>query len=174
MVTKAETLAEALQWPKEINVGRIGTQRPIEFQKLMMDKDYVWKLEVILSGTVDEFEMFYDVSLVLDPAEYNRQLKFLVAEANSKQMSLESITGKIATEMGNIHHKYENETQIFAPVDFRAALLKMEKKAVGKQLLQLCIDTDAAVKISKLVNNLDKAAIVLRPQQTNAKDREEN
>jgi len=157
----------------EINVGRVGKLRSIDFQKLIMDKDYVWKLEVLLNSNIEEFEMFYDVSIVLDPKEQNRQLDVLVKKATGKQLNMETITGEIQRSMENIHNEYENNLKIFPPVDFKAGLIKMEKKSGGKQLIQLCVDTEAAIKISKLTENLDKAAIVLKPQRTAHNEDEE-
>lgn len=76
---------------REVDFGKPGIFRPIEFRKLMMDKDYIWKLEVVLKGRVDEVEMQYDVSIILDPTSYNEQIDHLWNEANSAQMKMESI-----------------------------------------------------------------------------------
>ncbi len=36
--------------PEKVETGRRGRVRKIEFRKLMMDKDYVWKLEFIVKS----------------------------------------------------------------------------------------------------------------------------
>lgn len=67
---------------------------------------------------------------------------------------------------------YEQDLRKFGPIDFVGNMIKFENKPLSQQLLQFKIDNKAAQEISKLLNNLDKAAIVLSP--TGSKDAEDD
>ncbi len=152
---------DGLLYRKEIETGISGKARKMDYQKLMMDKDYIWKLDIILEEAVQDFEMSYKIGFVFDPSTYNEKLDQLVKESRSQQMRLGDVTEKLNEEMLGVHNSYD-ENLTFSPFEFEATLTKFEKKSLGKQALQFCVDMDAAIAISKLGGFLDKTAIVLR------------
>ncbi len=119
--------------------------------------------------------MKYDASLIADPTHANDQLANLYKEANSKQMSMEHITGKLANSMAGVHARYEEECSLFGGIlDFAAGTLKMENKPMQQQLIILVIGNEAAQNISKLKEKLDNVAIVLRGSSDGLEDEDDD
>lgn len=146
--------------PENVYVGRKGEIRPIEFRKIEMDSEFVWKFGFVGKGRLKTVSMAYYASLVRDPTEFDEELSRCAKAMKSPQQQI-GREAEILAKMKNVHHEYSKER--YEPVDFLAAVVKLENKPFSQQAIQLRVSTEAAVKISELGEALEKSAIVLVP-----------
>lgn len=153
--------------PEKADVGRKGEVRKIDFRKIEMDKDFVWKLTFLVHGRLKDVRMSYACAFVLDPTEMNENLEKL------KKNPQRPLGGETETfgQMRAWHDQYARESSDFGITDFAAALIKVENKPLNFQLVQLRVSNQSAMNISELGTLLEKAAIVLRPVSDEERDR---
>ena len=123
-----------------------------------MDKDYIWKLEITLKKKIDDFVSKYNCTIVLDPTQFEENCKQLRKQATGKQWNL--LASSLPKDIASLQNKYDEESKLFNPVQFVGKLIKFEDKWTTCSLI-INVNNEAAQSISKLVNNLDKAAICL-------------
>ena len=69
-----ENTLEKLQLMATVDVQRPGNLLEWEFTKLTMEKTGIWILIVDFKDQIEQLSMDYNLSLVLNPVNYNRNL----------------------------------------------------------------------------------------------------
>lgn len=70
-----KSILETLKSREKIDVGREGTVRSWEFDKITLDKNGLWILIVNFEGNFQNVEMVYDMSVILSPENYDMALR---------------------------------------------------------------------------------------------------
>lgn len=148
--------------PKEVSVGVDGDVRQMVFREVKMDKDYVWKLTFLVKDRIEHVGMRYSAAIVADPTKSNNQLEACYDKANSRQMTLDHMTGALVNDMKDIHAAYYDARMEFGTIRFSGLLLKLENKPFNEQLIQMKITNEHAQEITNLGIKLDECAIVLQ------------
>lgn len=115
--TNLPTFLKGISHLMFINVGREGVMSDWKFNKLTMDKNGMWFLEVevsnVTNGNDKNVELTYEASLVLDPSNYNTSIRRLVNKATDSQKEMFKSDEEYLNDLMNIHYNYEKESKMY-------------------------------------------------------------
>lgn len=168
MVTKAtggnaptdENTLEKLQLMATVDVQRPGTLLEWDFTKLTMEKTGLWILIVDFKDQIEQLSMDYNLSLVLNPVNYNRNLSGNLAKFENPQKEIFNNDEEFLNNANKIHRDYEKESEMYGIYDFKATVMKFERKTKTRQV-KFLVDSSVAEYFLKNFNELHRSAVVL-------------
>lgn len=156
----ADTTLETLKSLETVDVKRPGSLLEWDFTKLTMEKTGLWILIVDFKDQIDQLSMDYNLSLVLNPVNYNRNLSGNLSTYQNPQKEIFNNDEEFLNNAHKIHRDYEKESEMYGIYDFKATVMKFERKPKTRQV-KFLIDSSVAEYFRKSFNDLHRSAIVL-------------
>lgn len=164
MTTLDDGILAKLKEKERVDIGRPGRARAWEFNKITLDKNGLWVLIVDFEGNFDQIEMSYDVSVILSPENYDQALRNNLGKFTNPQRELFENEERFIRDMEKIHYDYAQESKLFGIYDFKASIMKFERKPKNRQI-KFIVDSSVAVWFSNNFHNVHRSAIVLNKSE---------
>lgn len=106
-------------------------------------------------------EFTYQVSLVLNPENYNLSIKRLFDKAMDSQKEMGKTDADYLNDLRKIHYDYEKEANMYGIFDFKAMVIKFERK-IECTKIKFIIGAECYEHLSKNFETLSRSALVLK------------
>ena len=125
----------------------------------------MWLLEMEVSnptnGNDNKIEFTYSASLVLNPDNYNTAISRIINKATDAQREMGKTDIDYLNDIKTIHHNYGKEARMYGIFDFKAVVLKFERKADCTKI-KFLIGTECSEHFSKNFEILSRSSLVLK------------
>lgn len=150
---------------KQIDVQREWIVSEWKFVKMTMDKSWMWLLEMevsnVTNGNDNKIEFTYQASLVLSPDNYNTAINRTINKYNDAQREMGKTDEDYLNDIKTIHYNYNKEAGMYGIFDFKAVVLKFERK-VDCTKIKFLIGTECSEHFSKNFEILSRSSLVLK------------
>lgn len=125
----------------------------------------MWLLEMevsnVTNGNDNKIEFTYQASLVLSPDNYNTAIKRIINKSNDAQKEIGKTDADYLMEVRAVHTGYRKEADMYGIFDFKAVVLKFERKADCTKI-KFLIGTECSEYFSKNFEILSRSSLVLK------------
>ena len=157
---EASEALKTLEKMAEVDVQRSGLLKSWSLNKMTMWHSGDWELVVDFIASFQELEMYYKISVVLDPDNYNRDISRQIEKFKNPQQDLFESGEDYIAKVQKIHDVYAKDAAMFWIFDFTAEVSKYERKTETKQV-KFIIDQRVARYFLETVGQLYKTSLVL-------------
>ena len=121
-------------------------------------------LIVDFTDQIDSLEMTYNMSTVLNPIGYNQSMDRLIDKYKNPQKEMFTNDEEFVKEARIIHSNYEKESALTGIFDFKATVLKFERKTKSRQV-KFFIQPHVAEYFLKSFDNIHRTVLVLNTME---------
>ena len=162
-----DTIEQYLKDNININVGRSWKAREWEFNKMVLDKNGSWILIVDFIDQIENLDMNFIISVVLNPANYNSGIRRINDKFFDPQKKLFESDDQVIADIEKIKEDYKKEAELYGTFDFTATVMKFERKTKSRQVkffIPTSVQESVVTYFLEHFDELHRSALVLNKQ----------
>jgi len=151
---------DKLEGLKEIHTGFEGVVMNWKLKELKMNKEGFWSLCL---DFIQDFEfdgLNYNVAVVLDPDNYNKNIRNILSQMDSQQQEIFKSVDDYIADIEKVHAGYAKDSKMFWTYSFYSQVCEFKDKMTADKV-RFSLGTEAVEHFTKHFDSMYKTALVL-------------
>lgn len=153
-------IREKLESLKEINTGFDWIVMNWKLKEIKMNKEWFWSLCVDFIQNFEFEGLNYNIAVVLDPDNYNKNIRNILSQMDSQQQEIFKSAEDYIADIEKVHAGYAKDSKMFWTFSFYGSVCEFKDKMTADKV-RFSLGTDAVDHFTKHFDSMYKTALVL-------------